>query len=105
MMPWLTVTPSQDTRYPLALRFRYDAATVSALKQEFDGTVRRWNAAERCWLFRRSQFGALCAVFGDRLEVHPDVWCVVYPVRSHRRRPARQRDIWGGSTVARKVSA
>lgn len=88
---WIAVTPSADARYPLALRFRYDKATITALKQDFGGEAAclRWNAEERCWLLKRSQFDALCAGYGDRLEVAPEAWRLLFPAKQKRNGDAR----------------
>ena len=96
MMTWITVFVADNERYPLALRFEYDPATISALRADFGGEAAmiRWNAAEKCWLLKRSMFDALCAGYGDRLEVHPSVWAFLFPAKVRKPKPAKQMEIW-----------
>lgn len=84
---WITVTLALlPDAYPLRLSFRYDKALIAALRSDFGGEIGalRWNAAEKCWRLKRSQFGALCAAYGDRLTVAPEVWSFIYPTRARR---------------------
>ncbi len=82
---WLTVTlaPLPDA-YPLRLSFRYDKALISSLRADFGNEIGslRWNAAERCWRLKRGQFSALCAAYGERISVAPEVWSFMFPTRA-----------------------
>ena len=64
---------------------------ITALKQDFGGEAAclRWNPEERCWLLKRSQFDALCAGYGDRLEVAPEAWRLLFPAKQKRNGDAR----------------
>lgn len=96
-LTWITVTLSESDRYPLALSFAYDRATIDALQDVFGrglGLI-RWNPESRCWLLRRSQWSALVALCGDRLSAAPEVWRFVYPPKQVRHSPARQLKLHG----------
>ena len=98
-MTWITVFVADNERYPLALRFEYDPATISALRADFGGeaAMLRWNPDAKCWMLKRSQFDALIAGYGDRLSVDYDALRVAYPPKTHKPKPAKQIPLWRGS--------
>lgn len=87
--PWLTVTLSGNEARPIAVQWPYHPPTLALFTAEFrgEGGTARFDWERKLWLLPRSQFPALCAVFGDRMSVHPDVWAIAYPCR---RRAARR---------------
>ncbi len=67
MIPLTAFLASPDT---LRIQFRYDADTVAEIKTIAGA---RWQPEGRYWTVPLFKLDSLCALFGERLALHPDV--------------------------------